>query len=91
MSNEELERIMNFIIERQERFAEQQELLIEQDKRFAAEFERQHALNNQLQNVMLSVAEAQQRNTADIGNLAAVVDRIVEAMPKGSNGNGNTP
>jgi len=74
MNNEEIERIMNFMILRQETFAEQ---MTQQQ----ALMKEQQAFNAQMQKVLHSVIETQQRNTTDIANLAAIVDRIVEAMP----------
>ncbi len=82
MTNEESERAMNFI-ERQERFAEE-------FQRQQAVNAQQQALNAHMQQVMLSVIEAQERNSVDIVNLLSVVTRIVEAMPRGGNGNGGT-
>lgn len=75
MTNEEMERIMNYMIVRQEEFAEQ--------------MAKQQALNSHMQQIMLSVVESQQRNTVDIANLASIVDRLVEAMPRSSNGKDN--
>lgn len=86
MSNEELERIMNFIIVRQERLAERDEQFAEQMAQQQALMKEQQAFNAQMQRVIDSVIETQQRNTVDIANLAAVVDRIIEAMPRSDNG-----
>ncbi len=94
MTNDELERVMNFIIERQERVAEQQEAFAEQQEAFAEQMaqsnermtrleqsaEKQQRLAEYQQGLLTSVIETQDRNGEDIRNLTTHVNRIAEAV-----------
>ncbi len=90
MTNEELERVMNFIIERQERMTAQQE-------------QQQFFINtlldsqNTLTTTVTRIAETQGRQiaaqgrqiavlTENLSNLTATVDRYIHALGNGSNG-----
>lgn len=89
MTNEELERVMNFIIERQERITAQQE-------------QQQFFINtlldsqNTLTATVTRIAETQGRQiaaqgrqiavlTENLSNLTATVDRYIHALGNGSN------
>ncbi len=97
MTNDELERIMNFMIERQEVFDARQE-------RMAAQAEQQQLIVNALldsQNTLtatvLRIAETHSAQIAEHGRqiaatnetvnrLSATVDRYISARGNGSNG-----
>jgi len=82
MTNEELERVMNFIIKRQERMTAQQE-------------QQQFFINtlldsqNTLTATVTRIAETQGQQiavlTENLNNLTATVDRYIHALGNGSN------
>jgi len=98
MTNDELERIMNFIIERQERITEQQELtqtiLIQLARRDddkeqrIARFERSYtAISDLLVNhddQLIAVTDNVNKLTDVVAALSATVDRYISA--RGNNG-----
>jgi septal ring factor EnvC (AmiA/AmiB activator) len=94
VTNEELERVMNFIIERQERVAEQQELFATQMTQSNERVTRLERLAEYQQGLLTGVIESQDRTNQDVRNLTTQVDRIVEAVAAlieradGANGNG---
>ena len=82
MSDEERERIMNFMIQRQEEFASQAAQQQAQAARQQEQLTRQEALAEQNQKAIAELIEAQKlttanvnRNSSDIARLTAVVDR----------------
>jgi ABC-type transporter Mla subunit MlaD len=93
MSNEEFERMMNFIIERQEYAAAQLAQLIEMqadhDERIAR-FERSYVTIAQLlekhDKQLDSVTEGLNNATTEIAKLATLVNRYIAARGNGSNG-----
>ncbi len=87
MTNEEMERVMNFIIERQERvagqqgvFAEQMNVLREGHAGHDERLTRLERLAEFQQGLLTSVIETQDRTSQDIRMLTAQVDRIAEAV-----------
>jgi predicted AAA+ superfamily ATPase len=91
MTNDELERIMNFLIERHERMTERQENMMnwqaehqelfasskqESDERMA----RIERVAEYQQALMVSVIETQDQMSREIRNLGTHVDRIAEAV-----------
>ena len=80
MSDEDRERIMNFIIQRQEEFASQ---MVQQQEQMA----HQQALTAYMQKALVSMIEAQERTSADVANLTAFTKRLADfvAPPNGGN------
>lgn len=94
MTNEELERIMDYIIERQETFADQ---MVESNVRMTrletamaeqqaamtqqqATMAHQQQIGTQQQAAIFAMIEAQQHASNDVRNLARVVDHLVETV-----------
>jgi len=79
MTNEEMERIMNFLINRQEIFADQ--------------MMQSNARMTRLEEAMIALTESQGQTNREVRNLTVVVDRIADAVAvlldraNGTNGN----
>lgn len=89
MTNEEMERIMNFIIERQERFAYQQEV-------FAERMVQSEERLTRVEQITAGLAVSNDQNNQQIKLLITQVDRIAETLAfllderkNNKNGNGN--
>jgi flagellar biosynthesis/type III secretory pathway protein FliH len=92
MTPEELERVMNFIIERQERMAAQQE---GQQFLLDALLSSQKTLTATVMQIANGVVERFDRQDAEmsalreaVGDLTRTVDRYITARGNGSNGRG---
>ena len=96
MTNEEMERIMNFIIERQEVFAER---MVQSDERLTRLENITITLaekHDQLADTQKQLADTQKLISQDIRSLTTQVDRIAETVAfllderkNNKNGNGN--
>lgn len=87
MTNEEMERIMNFIIERQERVAYQQEV-------FAERMVQSDERLTRVEQITAGLAVSNDQNNQQIKLLITQVDRIAETLAflldeRKNNGNGN--
>lgn len=87
MTNEEMERVMNFIIERQELFAAR---MVESEERLT----RLENITTVLAEKNDQLADTQKLISQDIRNLTTQVDRIAEAVSflldeRGNNKNSN--
>lgn len=72
MTNDEMEKVMNFLIHRQEVFAENQEKM-------------QSAIAT-LAQAQTNLAEAQTQTQRDISNLSKIVSGLVDIVIEGRNG-----
>lgn len=86
MTNEELTQVMNFIIQRQEEFAERMIQAEDRLVRIEQIVEKNALQQSHTNNVLAAVVEVQQRTALDIAGLASVIDRVVEAMPPRADG-----
>ncbi len=96
MTNEEMERIMNFIIERQERVAYQQEVFAERMVQFAERMVQSDERLTRVEQITAGLAISNDQNNQQIKLLITQVDRISETLAfllderkNNKSGNGN--